>query len=63
MHVFKVGQRVLLTRANPLQRGSSRFTIVRCMPDDGRTGLTYRIKGDGEDHERVVPEADLEAMF
>ncbi len=61
-HKFKAGQRVRLLRGDQNMPYTARFTIVSCLPGDGR-GLAYRIKGDGEGHERVAVEADLESMF
>jgi hypothetical protein len=64
VHKFQTGQRVQLTRgvANQTKAASVRFTIVRQMPGSS-SGFLYRIKGDTETHERMVPEAHLEALF
>ena len=59
---FVVGQRVLFTPAtlNPRVAAGAHFTIVRVLPGDaGRP--SYRIKGDGESHERIAEEIQLEA--
>jgi hypothetical protein len=62
-HKFSIGQRVQLSRgASKNQPYAERFTITRQMPI-GQQGPMYRIKGDGETHERVAQESHLESVF
>lgn len=61
---FSVGQRVrfLPKISNPNQPYVARYTVLRVMPTSGLE-VTYRIKGDGESHERVAEQTQLEAIF
>lgn len=60
-HVFDVGERVRM-RASRLQpSAASGFTVLRRMPVEHNMPL-YRIKGDGERHERIAAEGQLELL-
>jgi hypothetical protein len=63
MTVYSIGQRVRLLRANPGTPVATRFTVVGRMPDANGGSQRYRVKGDGESHERVVPEEDLASVI
>lgn len=63
MPVYALGQRVRLLRTNPSNPAVSRYTIVGRMPGADGASQRYRVKGDGESHERVVPEEDLESVI
>ena len=57
-HRFKVGDLVQMVRAPSVYAVSGPCEVVRLLPaaDDE---AQYRIKGDGEDYERVVKESEL----
>ena len=57
---FSVGQRVEFAPGplNPKSAAPKNFTVVRVLPTEG-TRRTYRIKGDGENFERVAEEVQL----
>lgn len=61
---FRLGQRVGVTDNAPRSNLPyvARYTITGLLPNDGR-GAMYRVKGDGEAHERTMPEAILVAIF
>lgn len=63
MPVYSIGQRVRLLRTNTGTPVASRFTVVGRMPGADGASQRYRVKGDGESHERVVPEEDLESVI
>lgn len=61
-HSFNIGQRLelVLGRLNP-SAPSGTYTIVRLLPnDDG--DREYRIRHDGDGHERVVRESQLRRL-
>jgi hypothetical protein len=58
---FRSGQTVRLCRASYRTSSAGDFKIVRVLPDEGGE-RQYRIKNDGEVHERVVNESDLERV-
>jgi hypothetical protein len=58
---FRSGQRVRLCRASYRLSSVGDFKIVRVLPDEGGEPQ-YRIKNDGEAHERVVNESDLKSV-
>jgi hypothetical protein len=58
---FRSGQTVRLCRASYRLSSSGDFKVVRVLPDEGGE-RKYRIKNDGEAHERVVNESDLESV-
>ncbi|HET6378749.1 MAG TPA: hypothetical protein VFG05_10675 [Methylocella sp.] len=59
-HKFLVGESVYHTAS--MRSGRELFRITRLLPDGG-AGFQYRIKGEREGFERVVPESSLEAAF
>lgn len=58
-HSFNIGQRMqlVLGRLNP-SAPSGTYTVVRLLPNDGGD-REYRIRHDGDGHERVVRESQL----
>jgi hypothetical protein len=56
-HKFAVGVRVVHSVGVRSERMS--FRVTRQLPDGG-AGLQYRIKSDGDGHERVAIESSLE---
>ncbi len=61
MSKFSVGQRVQMRRAGYVSKTAvGPFTVIGLMPGVA-SGHFYRIKADGEKHERVASEAHLDA--
>ncbi len=61
-HRFRVGQKVLLSRAYPLRMATgATYEIVRQLPDSAGE-FHYRIKSTREPHERVAKESELEKI-
>jgi hypothetical protein len=58
---FRSGQAVRLSRASYRMVSVGECRIVRVLPDEGGE-RQYRIKNDGEPHERVVKESELESV-
>jgi hypothetical protein len=57
---FKAGQRVLIVGSKPLSAPRGRYRIIGALPNvEGQA--RYRVKGEIEQYERVVDEAELEA--
>jgi hypothetical protein len=58
-HSFKLGDLVELTGASRVHSAPGPYEIVRLLPVvDGAP--QYRIRGAGEQHERMVKESELE---
>jgi hypothetical protein len=57
-HKFKIGQTVDLIPSMGRSAASGHYQIVSLRPADGGNPQ-YRIKGENENHERVVSESDL----
>ncbi len=61
-HIFSVGQRVSFDgRVVTYLRRTGVFTVTKLLPPEGAE-LQYRIKSEGEAHERVASEHELHAM-
>jgi len=61
---FAAGQHVSLVGARTLSASAPRgvYRIVSALPKE-RGPQTYRVRSDGETHDRVVEEARLEAAL
>ncbi|MBE7210884.1 MAG: hypothetical protein INR65_07670 [Gluconacetobacter diazotrophicus] len=56
---FAVGDRVVfLPQKSDYNVSRGFYTVVRVMPA-GSGGVSYRVKNDGDAHERVIVEAQL----
>ncbi|MCK8787328.1 hypothetical protein M0638_23435 [Roseomonas sp. NAR14] len=62
---FKVGQHVtllpLLQRYSKHVEEAGSFTIMRCLPSDTHF-RAYRVRNDGNGHERVVEEGEMRPL-
>jgi hypothetical protein len=60
---FAAGQHVSLVGARSFSTSSARgvFRVIKALPKEGRP-QTYRVRSDGETHDRVVEESRLEAI-
>ena len=59
-HIYSVGQRVSFDgRAITYLRRTGVFTVTKLLPPEG-TELQYRVKSEGEAHERVASEHELQ---
>ena len=61
-HIYSVGQRVSFDgRAITYLRRTGVFTVTKLLPPEGAE-LQYRVKSEGEAHERVASEHELHAV-
>ena len=60
---FAAGQRVALIGARPIAAGAPRgvYRVVAALPKENGP-QRYRVRSDGEMHDRIVDEARLEAV-
>ncbi len=59
-HRFKIGQTVELVATSLRPTESGHYEIVGLRPiEDSNSNPLYRVKSEGEPHERVVAESDL----
>jgi hypothetical protein len=61
-HIYSIGQRVSFDgRVGTYLKRAGVFTITKLLPPVGAE-LQYRIKSEGEAHERVASEHELQAV-
>jgi len=61
-HIYSIGQHVSFDkRVGTYLKGAGVFTVTKLLPPVGAE-LQYRIKSEGEAHERVATEHELQAM-
>lgn len=58
---FSAGQRVSITRSNGFGAPTGSFSIISALPREAGP-QQYRVRADGENFERVIDEARLEAV-
>ena len=60
-HLYQAGDRLLLLSNIRVGKAASPCVILRLMPFEGRD-FQYRVQDDADGRERVVSEADLQAL-
>lgn len=60
-HLYRAGDRLMLLSNIRVGKAASPCVILRLLPFEGRD-FQYRVQDDAEGRERVVSEADLQAL-